>query len=320
MTLPRRWRPSSSWPQDSGLGSINSAQRPSCPPGHLRPIVVLIGPGYPMKRQNNSVPKPDYDQLRLEELFLWHQNGEFKTDGGFHWSQTKITHSDGSLINSKHDSYLTLHSTGRDSRNTLKAVSLTCDHTDSILFRVHVQVKIPFVYGFRTIIAYFVNPFINGTEYYPRAFALSSAGTTETHRYSLTQTGSTCSFDYSYMRNGPYYEFRMKKTRPNDSSPIPIWVYDRQNQRITRHLLYSDKFTLISPPCYKHGYLNVIYPDVRDGNDSAESCILCLANKREIRFDPCGHLLSCQACSMKLDSICPLCKQEILKFEKTYCP
>lgn len=54
-------------------------------------------------------------------------------------------------------------------------------------------------------------------------------------------------------------------------------------------------------------------------------CIACMERDRNIVFVPCGHLVMCEACSLKLlettdrdHAVCPVCRAEITDFVKTF--
>ena len=48
-----------------------------------------------------------------------------------------------------------------------------------------------------------------------------------------------------------------------------------------------------------------------DNND--EQCIMCCKYKKNIKFQPCNHIISCVECCKKMvNSKCPICKNDII--------
>lgn len=45
-------------------------------------------------------------------------------------------------------------------------------------------------------------------------------------------------------------------------------------------------------------------------------CIICLTNDKEIKFNPCKHILVCQSCSTTEMKTCPTCGSEIMTCER----
>lgn len=48
-------------------------------------------------------------------------------------------------------------------------------------------------------------------------------------------------------------------------------------------------------------------------------CIVCLTNKKNIQFKPCGHIASCSFCTAKMvqtNGTCPLCREFLTGAEK----
>ncbi len=39
-------------------------------------------------------------------------------------------------------------------------------------------------------------------------------------------------------------------------------------------------------------------------------CVVCLDNHRNTVFVPCGHLVTCNACSIEINE-CPICRRHI---------
>lgn len=59
----------------------------------------------------------------------------------------------------------------------------------------------------------------------------------------------------------------------------------------------------------------------KDGGDDDEDigiCPICYENVVNVALNPCGHTL-CADCSRQLESqLCPMCSQEITKFQKIF--
>ncbi|GMI44424.1 hypothetical protein TrCOL_g5469 [Triparma columacea] len=47
-----------------------------------------------------------------------------------------------------------------------------------------------------------------------------------------------------------------------------------------------------------------------EAREDAETCTVCLAEKRSVLFLPCCHLVCCEGCSEKVDD-CPMCRKVI---------
>jgi len=55
----------------------------------------------------------------------------------------------------------------------------------------------------------------------------------------------------------------------------------------------------------------------RNDDDDEEECSICLSEKPEIVFDPCGHICSCYDCSKIVDA-CHICRKEITNRIRVY--
>jgi hypothetical protein len=61
--------------------------------------------------------------------------------------------------------------------------------------------------------------------------------------------------------------------------------------------------------------------DNNNNNDNDSICVVCLSEKREIAFVPCGHMVACNECSkhlMKKTNLCPICRTRIKSSLKIY--
>lgn len=54
-----------------------------------------------------------------------------------------------------------------------------------------------------------------------------------------------------------------------------------------------------------HNHIEKIY-----GDDIEEDCVICLSDKKNTVFSPCGHYVCCEICSSKIN-ICPICRSNI---------
>jgi len=59
--------------------------------------------------------------------------------------------------------------------------------------------------------------------------------------------------------------------------------------------------------------------DTAKKNLSKESsvCVICFSNEKNMLFIPCGHLSSCDECSVSLKN-CPICRVEIQQKIKAF--
>ena len=46
-------------------------------------------------------------------------------------------------------------------------------------------------------------------------------------------------------------------------------------------------------------------------DEDSNECIICMDTEKQIVFDPCGHLYSCNNCSAKVNK-CPICRSIII--------
>ena len=46
-------------------------------------------------------------------------------------------------------------------------------------------------------------------------------------------------------------------------------------------------------------------------DEDSNECIICMDSEKQIVFDPCGHLYSCNNCSLKVTK-CPICRCVII--------
>lgn len=56
---------------------------------------------------------------------------------------------------------------------------------------------------------------------------------------------------------------------------------------------------------------------------NSDTCVICLSNKKEIVFYPCGHQCLCLDCSKRFQDqarhmICPICRNRIKDMIKVY--
>ena len=66
--------------------------------------------------------------------------------------------------------------------------------------------------------------------------------------------------------------------------------------------------------------LNELQESILHEKKKRDTCVICLDQKINITFIPCGHRKTCKQCSEKMgnDSICPICRVQIEKKIQTY--
>lgn len=94
-------------------------------------------------------------------------------------------------------------------------------------------------------------------------------------------------------------------------------VFHRYNE-LFNHSHYTDKRTRY---CYKCGIYLV--PDNSESptvlSKGSEKCLICLTNKREAAFIPCGHRCICSGCSREyIYEFCPMCRYPYKDIIKIY--
>jgi len=55
-----------------------------------------------------------------------------------------------------------------------------------------------------------------------------------------------------------------------------------------------------------------------DDDDLAQYCKVCFENIIDTVILDCGHQVVCQKCSMDIGSLCPLCREPIVRIIKTF--
>jgi hypothetical protein len=81
---------------------------------------------------------------------------------------------------------------------------------------------------------------------------------------------------------------------------------------------YNDEYNIIEESINNENKKSVNNDEVNN-----TTCVICLSEKRELAFIPCGHMVTCNNCSqhlMKSDSkkICPICRKPIKSLLKIY--
>ncbi|XP_038209177.1 E3 ubiquitin-protein ligase LRSAM1-like [Zerene cesonia] len=69
-----------------------------------------------------------------------------------------------------------------------------------------------------------------------------------------------------------------------------------------------------APPADEDTHLGVLDSD-ESLNDDGE-CVICMENKSQVVFVPCGHMCCCEICSHKDISTCPMCRTHIERIIK----
>lgn len=60
----------------------------------------------------------------------------------------------------------------------------------------------------------------------------------------------------------------------------------------------------------QHDLLESLDPDRKIISAAGGDCIICLSLPARIAINPCGHMCTCQSCSLKIDK-CPVCRGTI---------
>lgn len=126
--------------------------------------------------------------------------------------------------------------------------------------------------------------------------------------------------------NSVYYE-------KNDSSHTRVRICDNELARAGFLGFYTritmDVGMIITPPLASHAYAHAhahtisspgsaliclgVQPPMIDLTDNEEEqCIMCYENKKNVRFHPCNHVISCYRCVRQMNKCeCPVCKSAI---------
>lgn len=54
-----------------------------------------------------------------------------------------------------------------------------------------------------------------------------------------------------------------------------------------------------------------------DTSNSDTTCVICMDQKPNMTFIPCGHVATCESCSSKVQE-CPICRQAIVNKQRLY--
>lgn len=57
--------------------------------------------------------------------------------------------------------------------------------------------------------------------------------------------------------------------------------------------------------------------NINDSDSDTNSCVICLDQKSNTTFIPCGHVATCETCSTKVQQ-CPVCRETITNIQKLY--
>ena len=122
--------------------------------------------------------------------------------------------------------------------------------------------------------------------------------------------------------NSVYYE-------KNDASHTRVRICDNELARVGFLGFYTritmDVGMIITPPPASHAHSHTIsspgsalicsgvQPPMIDLTDNEEhQCIMCYENKKNVRFHPCNHVISCYRCVQQMNKCeCPVCKSAI---------
>jgi len=96
-----------------------------------------------------------------------------------------------------------------------------------------------------------------------------------------------CRFPRNIRQEGLFYEIGPNDIVLNQSKNTPFYTIKTNNIKILDEVIE-----------------NLIIYEVHE-------CVVCLENNPNIIFLPCGHLCTCQNCSIRLMNKCPLCRRKI---------
>ena len=107
----------------------------------------------------------------------------------------------------------------------------------------------------------------------------------------------------------------------NDVNRTRVRICDNEWSRLGYRGFYNrmtmDPGMIIISPDINNNIANKIYIPENialieiDNND--EQCIMCCKYKKNIKFQPCNHIISCVECCKKMvNSKCPICKNDII--------
>ncbi len=85
-------------------------------------------------------------------------------------------------------------------------------------------------------------------------------------------------------------------------------IDDKLKKQVVRVRKAAEKLSIVSMSTASTSDDN----NVDKLNDPKIECVVCFEARRQICFDPCGHVAVCQMCSISLQQ-CPVCMQKIEK-------
>jgi hypothetical protein len=117
--------------------------------------------------------------------------------------------------------------------------------------------------------------------------------------------------------NSVYYE-------KNDNDSTRVRICDNEHARVGFLGFYTritmDPGIIITPP---HAVIgagdgdDVSLYSVTETINEDEQCILCYNYKKDIKYEPCNHVITCYECYNKLvTKECPVCKMKIAQIKK----
>lgn len=111
--------------------------------------------------------------------------------------------------------------------------------------------------------------------------------------------GINCQFPRNIRQEGMYYVVKEEgvKLKNNFYSAMQKDIVVCQTLSLEEAKLYVDGLK---------GTNKKIVPKAIFGEDGDEECVVCMYDKKEMVFSPCGHFITCEDCS-KTCKKCPIC-------------
>lgn len=114
--------------------------------------------------------------------------------------------------------------------------------------------------------------------------------------------GINCQFSRNIRKEGMYYVVKSEgiKLKGNFYSAMGKDIIVCQTLNIEEVKKYIDNL----------GVAEKIRPKVIFGDDDENECAICMGEKKDSVFSPCGHFITCKGCSVQFGK-CPICRATI---------